>query len=107
MEVRSYIWALVVLAMVLGLIGGTAWLLKRTGLLPGASGMGRPGRRLRVVEVTPLDVKRKLVLVRRDQVEHLILLGAQSDLVVESGIRSETGESEKQAPTVAAGRGGA
>ena len=35
---------------------------------------------------TAVDAKRRLVLVRRDDVEHLILLGPASDLVVERGI---------------------
>ena len=43
----------------------------------GASAARPPGaaRRLAVVEVLPLDPRRKLVLVRCDQREHLLLLG--------------------------------
>ncbi len=41
------------------------------------------------MERTALDGGRKLVLVRRDGVEHLILIGGPMDLVVESGIRFE------------------
>ncbi len=46
-------------------------------------------RRLAFVERTALMGGRKLLLVRRDDVEHLILIGGPVDLVVETGIRSE------------------
>jgi len=45
-------------------------------------------RRLAYVERTALEGGRKLLLVRRDDVEHLILIGGPIDLVVESGIRA-------------------
>jgi hypothetical protein len=46
-------------------------------------------RRLAFVERTALESGRKLMLVRRDEVEHLILVGGPIDLVVETGIRAE------------------
>jgi hypothetical protein len=48
-------------------------------------------RRLAFIERTALDGGRKLLLVRRDDVEHLILIGGPIDLVVETGIRAENG----------------
>jgi Flagellar biosynthesis protein, FliO len=48
--------------------------------------MGRRGQRLGVSEYYELDKTRRLVLVRRDNVEHLILIGGPEDLMVESGI---------------------
>ena len=74
------------LFLVLALIGGITLLLRRAGLAPQLGG-GRNGlRRLSLVEVTPIDARRRLVLVRRDGVEHLLLLGTERDLVIESGI---------------------
>ncbi len=46
-------------------------------------------RRLGFIERTHLDGGRKLLLVRRDDVEHLILIGGPIDLIVETGIRPE------------------
>ncbi|MEI9902355.1 MAG: hypothetical protein WDN31_22295 [Hyphomicrobium sp.] len=43
-------------------------------------------RRLGVIEQTAIDAKRKLVLIRRDDVEHLIMTGGPVDIVIESGI---------------------
>ena len=55
-----------------------------------ASGMrGRRGSRLGISEYYEIDQVRRLVLVRRDGVEHLLLIGGDHDLVVESGIGLE------------------
>lgn len=42
--------------------------------------------RLAVIDAAPVDTQRRLVLIRRDHVEHLVLIGGQSDLVIERGI---------------------
>jgi flagellar protein FliO/FliZ len=55
---------------------------------PSAHGFLRPrDRRLGVVETASVDARRKLVLVRRDDVEHLIIIGGPVDMVVETGIK--------------------
>ncbi len=64
-----------------------------------SSGKGRQPR-LAVTDATPVDNHRRLVLVRRDNVEHLILIGGPSDIVVESNIRM-TGGAERHEPELA------
>lgn len=83
MDFETYIRFFAALAFVLALIAASAWIVRRTGL--GGLTPRRPGqaRRLAVVESIALDSRRRLVLVRRDDVEHLILLGAAGDLLVE------------------------
>ena len=88
MESSDYLTAIVALAFVVGLIALLGWAVRRFGLIPGASAVRRSGRRIKIVEVTPIDVRRKLILIRRDHAEHLVLLGAQRDLVIETGIES-------------------
>lgn len=56
---------------------------------------GRRGSRLGVSEYHEIDNERRLILVRRDDREHLLLIGGNQDIVVESGIEVET-ESEHQ-----------
>jgi hypothetical protein len=56
-------------------------------------------RRIAFVERTGLDGGRKLLLVRRDDVEHLILVGGPIDLVVETGIRPEAAEAPMEEET--------
>jgi flagellar protein FliO/FliZ len=76
------------LAIVLGLIAILTWLAKRyfAGGTFGRNGKNR--RRVAVVEVTQIDAKSRLVLVRRDRAEHLLLLGPTGAVVVESGINA-------------------
>lgn len=77
---------LAALVFVLALIALIAWLARRLGL--GGTIAGRTGaaRRLRVAEVAAIDAKHRLVLVRRDDVEHLLLLGPGTGTLVEAGI---------------------
>ena len=72
---------------VVALIALTAWAFKT--FFPGRrNGLMRPReRRLGVVETASVDQKRKLLLIRRDDVEHLIIIGGPVDMVVETGIK--------------------
>jgi hypothetical protein len=58
---------------------------------------GRKGSRLSISEYYELDKERRLVLIRRDGMEHLLLIGGDHDLVVETGIIGP-GESLGEAP---------
>ena len=81
---------LIALLVVMGLIGILAWSGKRLGMIPGVTGGRRnKNRRIRIVEVASGDAKRRLLLVRRDNVEHLVLLGAANELVIETGIGAD------------------
>lgn len=79
---------LLALIFVLALIGVLTALARRFGLGYSNRYRGNRGNRLSISETIPLDARRKLVLVRRDDVEHLVLLGAGTspDLLVENGI---------------------
>jgi len=79
---RFFIAFLVVLA----LIGLTAWLVRRFGATRlGSAARGRQPR-LAVIDAATVDGRRRLVLIRRDNVEHLLMIGGPSDLVVEPNI---------------------
>ena len=82
--VANFVLALVV---VVALIGVLSYFGKRFGLIARATRGRADGKRLGIIEVANIDAKRRLLLVRRDEVEHLVLLGAANDLVVEQGIR--------------------
>ncbi len=85
------------LAFVVLLILACAYVARRLGLGGRLATSG--GRRLAILEVLPLDGKRRLVLLKRDGVEHLLLLGINSDLVIERGSAGEfAGMVERGAP---------
>lgn len=60
--------------------------------------MGRKGQRLGISEYHEIDKTRRLVLVRRDETEHLILIGGTQDVVIESGISLSNSVEELQEP---------
>lgn len=76
------------LGIVLVLIVLSVWLLKFFFRATTRLGSG-PNRRLAVVDSVAVDPKRQLIIVRRDDVEHLILTGGPQDLVVETGIAAQ------------------
>ncbi len=75
-------------AFVIGLMMLFSFMLKKLGLA-GASFSPMGKRRLKVVEFLPLESRRKLVLIRRDDREHLLVLGSNGETVVESNIPAE------------------
>jgi len=73
----------------LGLIGGAAWAVRRFGMrrLGGASTRARALEpRLAVVGHASVDGSRELIVVRRDNVEHLLMIGGRTNVVVEANI---------------------
>lgn len=81
---------IIAFAIVLILVALFAFLLRRiTGgrLRARGQGGGRARQpRLGVVDIHDLDRQRQLVLIRRDNVEHLVMIGGASDVVVETNI---------------------
>ena len=86
MEISTYFRFLIGLVFVLALIGILTWLARRYGPTRHTLRPRGSQRRIELVEMAPVDSKRRLVLVRRDGTEHLILLGASSDILIEAGI---------------------
>lgn len=88
MEVAALARTLGALGIVLGLLAGALWLVRRYDIsLPGRVGAGpAPGRRVTIVERVQLDARRSLVLLRRDDREHLVVLLPDGLALIESGI---------------------
>jgi flagellar protein FliO/FliZ len=76
----------ITLAFILAVIAVVVFAIRRFRL--GGSGATARARlpRLAVVDALVIDGKRRLVLVRRDNVEHLVLIGGPTDIVVEPSI---------------------
>jgi flagellar protein FliO/FliZ len=86
MDFDIYLRFMLALLLVLGLIGGLTWAARRFGFGGQLTPNAGKSRRLSVVEVRTLDSRRKLVLLRRDDIDHLVLLGPNQDLHLEAAI---------------------
>jgi flagellar biogenesis protein FliO len=84
MQALTFIFAFVA---VLALILLAAWLVRRLAgnRLGTTANRGRMPR-LAVIDAAAVDGRRRLVLVRRDNIEHLLMIGGPTDIVVESNI---------------------
>lgn len=76
----------------------------RNGPSPFIRGGKNRQPRLQVLDAAAVDTRRRLVLVRRDNVEHLIMIGGPTDVVIESGISTSHSAREFVQPPVAQAR---
>src|ERR1700726_1768238 len=100
MQALTFFFAFVA---VLALIGLAAWLVRRfAGNRLGANANRGRMPRLAVIDAAAVDGRRRLVLVRRDNVEHLLMIGGPTDIVVEPNIvRATPGRDQAQQRPVA------
>ena len=84
----TIVTSVLALGIVLMLIVLGVWALKFVTRTSTVVGRGR-NRRLSVIDHMQVDAKRQLLIIRRDNVEHLILTGGPQDVVVEAGIPVE------------------
>jgi flagellar protein FliO/FliZ len=89
-DLNNILLAIAGFLFVIALIALTAWGFKAFVLSGGARGgsgfLKSREKRLGVVETASVDGRRKLILIRRDDVEHLIMIGGPVDMVIETGI---------------------
>jgi flagellar protein FliO/FliZ len=89
-ELSSGLRWIIAFAVVLLLVALLGFFLRRMSggrlKFKGQGGARTRQPRLGVVDVYDLDRQRQLILVRRDNVEHLVMIGGASDVVVETNI---------------------
>jgi flagellar protein FliO/FliZ len=91
------------LVVVIGLLFAFFWGLRRFGgeRLGGSAARGRQPR-LAVIDAATVDGRRRLVLIRRDNVEHLLIIGGPTDVVIEQNIVRAAGAQVPARPPSAA-----
>jgi flagellar protein FliO/FliZ len=92
----KFLVAFVVVFAVLG-AGGYLWRRLSGGNLVALGPRGRQAR-LAVIDAASVDGRRRLVLVRRDNVEHLLLIGGPTDVVIEPNIDRTAAAATAPAP---------
>ena len=80
-ELSTAVQFFIAFLIVLALIVLTFWAIRRFGGIGLGAGAAR-GRqpRLAVIDAAAVDGRRRLVLIRRDNVEHLLMIGGPSDI---------------------------
>jgi len=81
---------------VLGMIGACAYVARKAGLSNMTSLSGKK-RRLAVSEMISLDARRRLAIIRCDDTEHLVILGATGETLVARGMSCSPVEQGYQA----------
>lgn len=74
------------LGLVLALMGGLALALKKLGLAQKTPLVKAADRRLKIIESLSLDPRRRAVLIRCDDKDHLVILGPSGETVVKADI---------------------
>lgn len=91
MDYQDYLKFFAALVLVLSLMGGLAFILKKLGYGQGVNlspKLSNNQKRLKIIEILPLDARRKAVLIERDDTQHLVLLSASGETVVETNIKA-------------------
>lgn len=81
----------VALAVVLALIAATGWVGRRYMGAGRIAAFAGKRRRLALLETLQIDGRTRLLLVRRDTAEHLIMVGAAGAVVIERGVAAPQG----------------
>lgn len=82
------LWRLLALAFLAAAVVAFAFIVRKWRGGPRFATLfaNKPAKRIAVVEQVVIDGKRSLLLVRRDDVEHLLMTGGPMDIVIETGI---------------------
>lgn len=88
---EEFLRLVLALIFVLSLMGMLALVLKRLGF-SGNTGTNKGPRRLKIVEALPLDTRRRAVIVKCDEKEHLVILGPNSETLIERDINAKKGQ---------------
>jgi flagellar protein FliO/FliZ len=84
MDVLDFARYFAALLLVLGLVGAAALATRKFGV----PGLTRPAksRRIHIVETLMLSPRQRIAIIRRDDVEHLVMITPTGATVIETGI---------------------
>lgn len=83
---ETLLTAIIIVAVALLALVGVFWLIRNRASSTFIRGGKNRQPRLAVLDATAVDTRRRLVLIRRDDVEHLVMIGGPTDIVIESRI---------------------
>ena len=95
MDLSVYVRFIVALAFVLSLIGLIYWCAQRFGLRR-FLGDTIAGGRIEIIETKRINTKFQLVLIKRDTATHLLLLGTDNGVLIETLNANETQKADSE-----------
>lgn len=105
LELPAPVNFVIAFVVVLALIGAATWLVRRFGAARLEAGARNRQPRLAVIDSAAVDGRRKLVIIRRDNVEHLLMIGGPTDVVVETNILRAAAAVPRDVPATRANGG--
>lgn len=91
MDFLSLLRTLGALGVVLGMLAGALWAVRRFDIrLPGGIIGGGSAKRLTLVERLPIDGRRSLALIRKDDREHLVMIAPEGLLLLDAAAAPRT-----------------
>ncbi len=93
----KFVIAAVVVLLGLLCLALVLWIIRGRPSSPFIRGGRNRTPRLAVLDAAAIDTRRRLVLVRRDDVEHLLMIGGPTDIVIETRIANASAETAQQA----------
>ncbi len=93
----KFVIAAVVVLLGLLCLALVLWIIRGRPSSPFIRGGRNRAPRLAVLDAAAIDTRRRLVLVRRDDVEHLLMIGGPTDIVIETRIALASVESAQPA----------
>ncbi|MGQ3211747.1 MAG: flagellar biosynthetic protein FliO [Shinella sp.] len=92
-------FAIAAVVVLLGLVclALVLWIIRGRPSSPFIRGGRNRTPRLAVLDAAAIDTRRRLVLVRRDDVEHLLMIGGPTDIVIETRIAIPSAENAQAA----------
>jgi flagellar protein FliO/FliZ len=86
LEGISWLRVLIAASTVLGLLSLLSLAMKYVASRGWICPLKQSGKRLHVIESLPLDARRRLVIIKCDETEHLLLLGPGQDRIIETNL---------------------
>ncbi|MBX2835060.1 MAG: flagellar biosynthetic protein FliO [Micavibrio sp.] len=83
----EYLRMFAALLFVLGLMGGFALIVKKLGLGGVQAQNITAKKRLKLIESMQIDARRRVVIIQRDDIQHLLMIGANGETVIETDIK--------------------
>ena len=98
-DLQQLLRLVIALGLVLGLMGGLSFFLKKLGLVTMPTQKKGEKKRLHLIESLPLDARRRVVILECDAKQYLVVLGPNGETVLDDAITPVDSSAKPDAPS--------